>query len=428
MDTEVKMTINERYKYLRKMRERYRVADRKERGALLTEMEAVTGLHRKSVLRLMHSSLERKPRRQERQKEYGADVDEAIHVIARSLDYPCAERLTPGLRGMAEHLGRHGALQVSTSVLEQLDQVSISTVERRLKRFREERTRLPRRRSSSANSALRGVPMGRIPWDTPDPGHLETDTVHHCGPSASGEYVCTVQIVDVATGWSDRQAVLGRSYTVMHVAFDILMERLPFALRELHPDNGSEFFNQHMLRYWGEKVKGVRLSRSRPYHKNDNPLVEQHNAAWVRAYLGYDRLDTVAQTQAVNQLYNLLWVYCNFFQPMMRTAEKQLVVTPDGGTRIRRRYDRARTPFERLCETGVLSPQQQLELEALHAQTNPLQLREEIYALIDHIFSLPGATPGVTENVYQLVALPQVPQATDSPLVTLSFEGATLLR
>ena len=308
MDTEVKMTINERYKYLRKMRERYQVADRKERGKLLNEMEAITGLHRKSLLRLMHSSLVCKPRTRERQKEYGADVDEAIRVIAKSLDYPCAERLAPGLRAMAEHLSNHGALQVSASVLEQLDKVSVSTLERRLRRFRDDRTRLPRRRSPSANSALCGVAMGRIPWDTPDPGHLETDTVHHCGPSASGEYVHTVQIVDVATGWSDRQATLGRSYTVMEAAFDILLERLPFEVHELHPDNGSEFFNHHMLRYWKEKVKGARLSRSRPYHKNDNPLVEQHNAAWVRAYLGYDRLDTVAQTQAINQLYDKLWL------------------------------------------------------------------------------------------------------------------------
>jgi hypothetical protein len=413
VDTEVRMTVNERYKYLRKMRERYQSAERKEQGKLLDEMEAVTGLHRKSLLRLMHGSLERKPRSRERHREYGAEVDEAIRVIAKSLDYPCAQRLTPGLRAMAEHLGQHGALQVSASVLEQLEQVSVSTVERRLKGFPHDRTLLPRRRSSSANSALWGVAMGRIPWDTPDPGHLETDTVHHCGDSASGEYVHTVQIVDVATGWSDRQATLGRSYTVMKDAFDTLLERLPFAVRELHPDNGSEFFNQHMLRYWKEKVTGARLSRSRPYHKNDNPLVEQHNAAWVRAYLGYDRLDTVVQTQALNQLYDQLWVYCNFFQPMMRTTEKQVVTTSDGRTRIRRRYDRPRTPFERLCQTGVLSSQQQQELEAVHQQTNPLQLREEIYALIDHIFSLPSALPGVTENVYALVALPWETQAAD---------------
>jgi hypothetical protein len=255
--------------------------------------------------------------------------------------------------------------------------------------------------------------MGRIPWDTQEPGHFEADTVHHCGPSASGEYVHTVQIVDVATGWSDRQATMGRSYLVMEHAFDIFVKRLPFAVREIHPDNGSEFFNHHMLRYWKEKVKGVHLSRSRPYHKNDNPLVEERNATLVRSYLGYDRLDTVAQTRMVNLLYDKLWVYGNLFQPMRRTVEKKLISTSDGGTRIRRRYDCARTPFERLSETGVLSTTERQRLEALYERTNPLRLREEIYDLVDQIFALPNAVPGVTENVYQLVNLPRERQVAD---------------
>jgi hypothetical protein len=255
--------------------------------------------------------------------------------------------------------------------------------------------------------------MGRIRWDTREPGHFEADTVHQCGPSASGEYVHTVQMVDVATGWSDRQAVLGRSYTVMEHAFNVLLERLPFAVLEIHPDNGSEFFNHHSIRYWKDKVKGVHLSRSRPYHKNDNPLVEERNATLVRAYLGDDRLDTVAQTRMVNLLYDKLWVYGNLFQPMRRTVEKEVVPTPDGGTRIRRHYDRARTPFERLCETGVLSNPERQALQTLYERTNPLRLREEIYDLIDQIFALPNAMPGVTEDVYQLVDLPRERQAAD---------------
>jgi hypothetical protein len=413
MDTEVEMTINERYKYLRKMRQRYRTASRQQRGALLDEMQAVTGLHRKSLIRRMSGSLERKPRKRERQKEYGADVDAAIAVIARSLDYPSAERLTPRLKSMAEHLAKHGELQPSASLLEQLAKVSISTVERRLKRLPRDCARPRHKPPRSTNSVLRHIPMGRIQWDIREPGHFEADTVHHCGPSASGEYVHTVQMVDVATGWSDRQATLGRSYLVMEHAFDILVERLPFAVREIHPDNGNEFFNHHMLRYWEEKVKDVHLSRSRPYHKNDNPLVEERNATFVRSYLGYDRLDTVAQTRMVNQLYDKLWVYGNLFQPMRRTVSKEVVPTSDGGTRIRRRYDSARTPFERLSETGVLSAIARQKLEDLHEQTNPLRLREEIYDLVDQIFALPNAVPGVAESVYELVNLPSERQAAD---------------
>jgi len=146
-------------------------------------------------------------------------------------------------------------------------------------------------------------------------------------------------MIDVATGWSELRAVLGRSYLVMEDAFRYILARLSFLILELHPDNGSEFFNHHMLRFWKDIVKGVRLSRSRPYHKNDNRFVEQKNSSIVRAYLGDDRLDTVAQTIAVNQLYDKVWVYYNLLQPVMRLAEK--IVTPVEGqlARVKRRYD-----------------------------------------------------------------------------------------
>jgi hypothetical protein len=162
MTTEVEMTIDERRKYLRKMKTRYRKATRQERGQLLDEMEAVTGLHRKSLTRLVNGSLARKPRSRERSKTYGPEVSKAIRVIAASLDSPCAERLTPNLVWMAKHLAAHGELDVSDPLLLLLDQISISTVERRLKAIRQDQPRLARRRPRPANSVLREVPMGPI--------------------------------------------------------------------------------------------------------------------------------------------------------------------------------------------------------------------------------------------------------------------------
>ena len=146
--------------------------------------------------------------------------------------------------------------------------------------------------------------MLRLPWNIAEPGHFETDLVHHCGPTTSGEYAYTLQMIDVATGWSERRAVLGRSYLVMEDAFLCFLVRLPFPVCQIHPDNGGEFLNHHMLRFWGNIVQGVTLSRSRPFHKNDNPRVEQKNATLVRAYLGYDRIDSVAQVLALNTLYD----------------------------------------------------------------------------------------------------------------------------
>jgi hypothetical protein len=208
MSTEDEMTIDEERKYLRKMKQRYIQANRRERGRLLDEMEAITGKHRKSLIRLLNNSLTRKTRCRQRGKTYGPEVDDALRVIAESLDYICAERLTPHLVWMATHLASHGEMETSPELLEQLVQVSISTVKRRLKRVRQDQCTLPRRKGPRrVNKLLKGIPMIRIPWDEQEPGHFEVDMVHHCGPVAAGDYVCSLQIVDVATGWSERAAV-----------------------------------------------------------------------------------------------------------------------------------------------------------------------------------------------------------------------------
>jgi hypothetical protein len=400
MTAEDEMTINERRKYLRKMKTRYSKATRQERGQLLDEMQAVTGLHRKSLVRLMSSSLERKSRTKQRGKTYDSEVSNAIRVISASLDYPCAERLTPNLVWLAKHLAAHDELQVSDRLLLLLKQISVSTVQRRLRTIGQDQPRLVRRRPRPANSVLRDIPAGRIPWDVSEPGHFETDLVHHCGTSATGEYLHTLQMVDVTTGWTEPRAVLGRSQVVMEDAFQYILERVPFDVLEIHPDNGSEFLNHHLVRFWKETVKGVHLSRSRPYHKNDNPFVEQRNGHPIRTYLGYDRLDTVAQTQAVNQLYDKLWLYLNFFQPVMRVAEKTVVTVDGQRTRTKRRYDDARAPFDRACAADAIPDERRAQLTKLRDQTNPRQLLADIRELIDHIFSLPNAAPGEAQNVY----------------------------
>jgi hypothetical protein len=248
--------------------------------------------------------------------------------------------------------------------------------------------------------------MTRIPWDTSTPGHFEVDLVHHCGHATSGEYMSTLQIIDIATGWSERMAVLGRSYLVMKHAFMAILRRLPFEVREIHPDNGNEFLNHHMLRFWDQLVPDVELSRSRPYHKNDNRYVEQKNSTLVRAFLGYDRLDSVAQTLATNRLYEMMWIYYNLFQPVMHLQEKEVIRQEGQTTCIRRRHDDARTPFDRLRATDCLLPQHRALLEALRDQINPRLLRQHIYDALDVIFSLPGASPGVAQDVRQTLLTP----------------------
>jgi hypothetical protein len=375
MPTETQMTIDERRKYLTIMKPRYLKATRKERSSLLTEMEQVTGLHRKSLTRLLHTeSLIRKKRRTKRPRWYGPDVEAVILKVWESLDYICAERLTPSLLSTARHLARFGVVRLTEELEKQLASISRATVGRLLHRYQSRKVRLPRKGPERANQATQGVPMRRIPWQTQEPGHFEVDLVHHSGPSSLGEYGHTIQLLDVATGWSERVAVLGRGQAAMESGFRHILARLPFAIRELHPDNGSEFFNHHLVRFWKEKVVGVTLSRSRPYHKNDNRFVEQKNDSLVREYFGQLRLDTPEQVQAVNELYEQMWLYYNLFQPVLHLVQKQL-----DGDKVRRKWDQAQTPYERLRAAGGLSEEQQARLQALYEATNPLALRQSIY-------------------------------------------------
>lgn len=203
MPKEEQMTINERRKYLRLLKPRYERADRVVRGLMLEEMQAVTGLHRKSLIRLMGSDLKRKPRHRHRGRQYGSEVDDALRVISESVDHVCAERLQPNLVWLAQHLAGHGELTLTPQLLEQLGQISVSTLKRILKRIRQDEPRLPRRKPAGRHAVSRDIPMRPIAWDEPVPGHFEVDLVHHCGPDPSGEYVHTLQMIDVATGWSE---------------------------------------------------------------------------------------------------------------------------------------------------------------------------------------------------------------------------------
>jgi len=207
-------------------------------------------------------------------------------------------------------------------------------------------------------------------------------------------------MIDVATGWSERVATLGRSYLVVGDGFERILKRVPFAVREIHTDNGSEFLNQHMLRFWSDIDPSIHLSRSRPYKKNDSRFVEQKNSTLVRAYLGYQRLDTVAHTNALNHLYDKMWLYYNFFQPVMRLAEKTVVSRPEKGNRIKRKYDQAQTPFERLCATNCLDEQVIVQLRHQRDETNPRQLRQEIYADLLQLSRLSSANATQSEDVY----------------------------
>jgi hypothetical protein len=188
MPTRDEMTIDERRKYVKLLAPRYQRAKRKERSQLLSELEQVSKLHRKHLIRLLNGqSLERKKRSTPRSRTYGVEVERVVLRVWESLDYNCAERLTPSLLRMAKHLASFGALVLTVEVESQLATISPATVQRMVRKNRARKARLPRNGPQRANQVTKGVPMGRLPWNTPDPGHFETDLVPHGGESTLGE-------------------------------------------------------------------------------------------------------------------------------------------------------------------------------------------------------------------------------------------------
>ena len=181
-------------------------------------------------------------------------------------------------------------------------------------------------------------------WDDAQPGFLELDLVAHCGDSAGGEYIYTLDTVDVSTGWSECVAVPNRGQHAVFEALQLIRRRLPFPLRGIDSDNDSAFINDHLYRY--TRREGITFTRSRPYKKNDQAHIEQKNWSVVRRLVGYDRYDSARALAHLNALYDDLRLYVNFFQPSMKLVAKRRV-----DSKVRKTYDPAQTPYQRVLRS-----------------------------------------------------------------------------
>lgn len=371
------LTVAARREYVQVMRERYRRAvGRVAKGALLDEIERVLGWHRKHAIRAMAERPLRAPRtRRGRPRQYLVCLS-AIERVWEALDYCCAERLQPQLQRVAHDLVRHGELEAPAEVLEELGRISRATVARRI-------AQLPRpkpRRLPVAPHPQRllktAVPIGRFAWDEARPGALEVDLVEHNGGSSSGHYAATLSVVDVVSGWSRRRAVLGKSQAVVHEALEWLLSEWPTPVWGLHSDNGAEFLNNHLVRYCRQHA--IEYHRSRAYRKNDNAHVEQKNRQLVREIVGYARYDQASDVLWLNGVHELLDVYVNLVLP-----SQKLIAKTREGAKLRKRYDAARTPLERLVELDAIEPQRHTELAALRHELNPLALKRDLDARLE---------------------------------------------
>lgn len=365
------MSMSSRREYIQVMYERYRQAkNRAAKSQIIDQVVATLACHRKHALRVLAGPRPSKPKKKVTRPLRYREALPAIQLAWQALNYPCAERLHPVLSSVAEELCRHGELALTAQACQQLAQISRSTLARRLATLPVPAVRLHYRKTT-AGALLSQIPIGTYAWNEQRPGALQIDLVEHNGGSSRGHFAYTLDVVDVVSGWSRRRAVLGRGQKGVFTALDMILAEWPGQVWAIHSDNGSEFISDQLIKY--TKRHELLFTRSRPYHKNDNAHVEQRNRQFVRQIVGYDRYDQPAHIDWLNQVYALLDPYANLFLP----TQKLLSRTREGG-RLRRRFDTAATPLQRLTGIGALGSDELANLEQQRTSLNPLRLHEKL--------------------------------------------------
>jgi len=377
------MTRGSIREYTEAVRGRYLWASKKEKGRILDEFTKVIGYHRKAAIRLLRRGNQPKVNKKRgRPRQYGAAVVGALRVAWEATDRLCSKRLHPFLPELIKTLRRHGDSTMTAEIEAQLCRMSPSTIDRLLHPWRRLGGRRPLTTTRPGSLLKSSIPIRTFAdWQEDCPGFLEVDLVSHCGESTEGFYLTTLSTVDVASGWSECIGVWGKGQQRVGSAVHRVRQRLPFPWLGLDSDNGSEFINQHLYTYC--QREGITFTRSRSYKKNDSCHVEQKNWSVVRRLIGYDRYNSRAALEALNRVYDLLRLYVNFFQPVMKLVSKTR-----HGAKVHKVYDTARTPYQRLLEAGVLTEAKQQELAAIYYGLNPVLLLKQINENLEHLWNL----------------------------------------
>ena len=377
------LSMVERKAVTMQMAKRYQKATKTEKGRMLDELCPLTGWTRRHAIRAIGSAQDppAKVDRRGRLRTYGPDVLGPLKVVWATLNGPSGKRLQPFMTEAIGALERHGELELDPDTRGKLLQMSSATIDRALAPERR-RLQVKGRSGTKPGSILRSqIPIRTFAeWDDHRPGFCEVDLVAHDGGSPWGEFCQTLDLTCVATGWTEPRAVPNKAQRWVHEAIDQVATELPFPLLGLDSDNGAEFINHQLFRYCAER--GITFTRSRPYRKNDNCFVEQKNWPVVRQQVGYARYDTPAELEALRELYRVLRLYVNFFQPQMKLLSKTR-----RGAKVTRRFDEARTPFQRILSSPEIPRPAKESLEATYLGLNPAQLKRDLVACQERLIS-----------------------------------------
>jgi len=378
------MNMQSRNQYLVELRIEYlKTKSRKKQGELLDEAEKRTMLNRKYLMDKLRpkSNLDKiASERKKRKQYYDNSVKPALIEMWRIFDCPCGSRLKTSLEDETDRLRSLDELQCSDVVAAKLKQMGSATIDRKLKHTKQ--IELARKKYGKKHPLLYQSILVKVfaEQNRNILGNIQIDLVEHCGASASGQFVNTLTATDISSGWTEQSAVMGKSQENTYFGINNVRQRRPFLWKEMHSDGGIEFINDHLYRY---SVRiGLGFSRSRPYKKNDNCLVEQKNNTHVRKLVGYLRYDTQEEQNILNDLYNNeLRLYKNFFSPVIK-----LVLKERAGGKIRRVYDKPKTPYQRIMESSEISESRKQELKNIYLSLNPAELKRNIDKKLDMLY------------------------------------------
>ena len=369
------MSLKSKRELLEVVRPRYLKASRAEKQKILDEFTSATGYHRKHAIRVLRNQRQVQKHLKRKKKTYkrlyDGEVVQALEQIWEIYGQICSKRLQPILPEAIKVLERCQEIELSEETKELLLKISSASIDRYLRPSRCKSQRgLSTTKPGSLLKSL--IPVHTfIEWDEEQPGFMEIDLVAHCGNTTEGQYLNTLTCTDISTGWTEVTALAHRSQQAVSSAIHRMRQRLPFSLLGIDSDNGSEFINDTLYRYCLDEK--ITFTRSRPYKKNDQAHVEQKNWSVVRHTVGYDRWETEQELALLESVYDDLRLYINFFQPSFKLIAKERI-----GNRTRKRYDTAKTPYQRVLERNDVSLEAKARLMNLYLQLNPAELRRRI--------------------------------------------------
>ena len=411
------LTMREKQAVTRQMATEYTKATKKQKGRILDSLIELTGYNRSYAARVLRDRARyvvvgqgvvdgakvrlvedertrpKKKHKRKRKKTYDEDVLHALQTVWVICDGICGKRLAPYLQEIVPVLERLGELTLAQETKQKLINMSPATIDRILAPVRKRHQLKARSQTKPGTLLKHQIPIRTFAdWEDSHPGFVEIDLVSHEGGNARGDYAYTLDATDVCTAWTETEAVRNRSQRFVFDGLQKALCRFPFAVCGIDSDNGSEFINNHLVRYCTDNE--ITFTRSRPYRKNDNCFVEQKNYSVVRRTVGYRRYDTPEALDALNRLYAVLRLYTNYFQPSMKLIEKTRY-----GSKVRKKYDKAKTPYQRVLDSEAVPEAAKEELKRIYTTLNPVKLAREISRLQDELDALARAKHEAQQEV-----------------------------